>query len=120
MDDNASTSGTFTEITVRIPDELARLVGASGKVERRVLEALALDEFRQGHLSRAELRRVLGLDHEAALDAFLQRHAVAHVKDATDDTLNLAEAIRRRFAPFGGVDLELPPRTPAPDPPRFE
>lgn len=23
---------------------------------------------------------------------------------------NLAEAIRRRFAPFGGVELELPPR----------
>jgi len=35
--------------------------------------------------------------------------------------INLAEAIRRRFAPFGGVDdLEIPPRVPVPEPPRFE
>jgi len=33
--------------------------------------------------------------------------------------LNLAEAIRRRFQRFGGVDLELPPREPARDPPDF-
>ena len=29
---------------------------------------------------------------------------------------NLAEAIRRRFAPFGGVKLEIPPREPIPEP----
>ena len=29
---------------------------------------------------------------------------------------NLASAIRARFAPLGGVELELPPR----EPPRFE
>ena len=34
--------------------------------------------------------------------------------------VNLAEAIRRRFAPLGGVDLELPPREPAREPPRFD
>ncbi len=32
---------------------------------------------------------------------------------------NLGEAIRRRFAPLGGVDLEIPPREPARDPPDF-
>jgi plasmid stability protein len=32
---------------------------------------------------------------------------------------NLAEIIRRRFAPFGGVELELPPREPAREPPDF-
>lgn len=32
---------------------------------------------------------------------------------------NLAEAIRRRVAPFGGVELELPERTPAREPPDF-
>src|SRR5437764_7325341 len=32
---------------------------------------------------------------------------------------NLAEIIRRRFAPFGGVDLELPPREPPREPPDF-
>lgn len=29
---------------------------------------------------------------------------------------DLAEAIRRRFAPLGGVELELPPREPIRDP----
>jgi antitoxin FitA len=33
---------------------------------------------------------------------------------------NLAEAIRRRFAPLGGVELEPPPREPGREPPRFE
>jgi hypothetical protein len=36
-----------------------------------------------------------------------------------DDEVNLAEAIRRRFAPFGGVELELPPREPAGPPIEF-
>jgi hypothetical protein len=78
MDDSSPDpgAGPFTEITVRIPDELARLVGASGAVERRVLEALALDEFRQGHLTRAELRRVLGFGTRAKLDEFLTAHEV--------------------------------------------
>ena len=29
---------------------------------------------------------------------------------------DLVEAIRRRFAPYGGVDLEIPPRGPIRDP----
>ena len=33
---------------------------------------------------------------------------------------NLATAIRARFAPMGGVELELPPREPEREPPRFD
>ena len=33
---------------------------------------------------------------------------------------NLARAIRARFASLGGVELELPPRQPMREPPRFE
>ncbi|MCY4383372.1 MAG: plasmid stabilization protein [Nitrospinae bacterium] len=33
---------------------------------------------------------------------------------------NLASLIRARFGPLGGVDLELPPREPAREPPRFD
>lgn len=33
---------------------------------------------------------------------------------------NLYERIRARFAPLGGVDLDLPAREPAPEPPRFD
>jgi hypothetical protein len=74
MDD--STSAALTEITVRIPADLARRLGTGGEVERRVLEALALDEFRQGHLGRTELRRLLGFATRATLDEFLTGHGV--------------------------------------------
>ncbi len=33
---------------------------------------------------------------------------------------NLGEAIHRRFAAIGGVDPDLPPREPMPEPPRFD
>lgn len=33
---------------------------------------------------------------------------------------NLADAVRRHFAPLGGVELELPPRGPGRPPPRFD
>ena len=74
MDDSTSTA--LTEITVRIPADLARRLGTGGEVERRVLEALALDEFRQGHLGRVELRRLLGFTTPAKLDEFLTGHGV--------------------------------------------
>ena len=32
---------------------------------------------------------------------------------------NLATAIRARFEPLGGVELDLPPREPMPEPPQF-
>ena len=33
---------------------------------------------------------------------------------------NLASAIRARFAPLGGVELEIPPRSPIRKPPRLD
>lgn len=33
---------------------------------------------------------------------------------------NLGEVIHRRFAALGGVDLQLPPREPMPQAPRFD
>lgn len=35
------------------------------------------------------------------------------------DSRNLADIIGDRFAPLGGVDLELPPREPGREPPEF-
>lgn len=37
-----------------------------------------------------------------------------------DAATNLGEVIHRRFAAMGGVDLDLPPREPMPEPPRFD
>ena len=64
------------EVTLRIPEELARLLGTTDEIERRALEALALEEFKLGHLSRADLRRLLGFGTRAKLDQFLTAHEV--------------------------------------------
>ena len=66
----------YMEITVRIPDDLARRLGTVGEIERRALEALALEEFKLGHLTRPELRRLLGFGTRMKLDEFLKVHDV--------------------------------------------
>jgi len=66
----------YTEITVRIPDDLARRLGTVGEIERRALEALAVEEFKLGHLTKPELRRLLGFGTRMKLDEFLKAHDV--------------------------------------------
>jgi hypothetical protein len=43
-------------------------------LERRALEALALEEFRLGRLTRPEVRELLGFATRGELDAFLVSH----------------------------------------------
>jgi hypothetical protein len=64
------------EITLHIPDEFALLLGSTGEIERRALEALALEEYKLGHLTKPELRRLLGFGTRAKLDEFLKTHDV--------------------------------------------
>ena len=68
--------GAYTEITVRIPDDLARRLGTVGEIKRRALAALALEEFKRGHLTKPELRRLLGFGTRRKLDEFLKAHDV--------------------------------------------
>ena len=65
------------DLTVQIPDDLASRMGASGgDLLRRALEALALEEFKSGHISKPELRRLLGFGTRYQLDGFLKAHDV--------------------------------------------
>lgn len=57
-----------------------------------------------GHSMEAEVRRIL-------------REALVDTGRTPDKSLD--ERIRARFAPLGGVELELPPREPARRSPRF-
>jgi hypothetical protein len=68
-------------VTVRIPDDLAERLAASGSdIERRTLVALALAEYQAGRLTRHELTRMLGFETRAELDGFLKSHSI---KDET-------------------------------------
>ena len=65
------------ELTVQIPDDLATRMSASGgDLSRRALEALALEEFKGGHITKPELRRLLGFESRYQLDGFLKAHDV--------------------------------------------
>ncbi len=73
-------------------------------IDVRLKERLRVRAARHGHSMEAELRDILR-------------------QTLTEDSageVNLAEAIRRRFAPFGGVELELPSRDADHEPPSFE
>ena len=61
---------------------------------------LRLRAARNGRSMEQEVREIL----QAALSR------------AEPQPIDLAEAIRRRFAPFGGVELEIPAREPIPEP----
>ncbi len=65
------------EITLNIPDDLASRMNVAGNdLSRRALEGLALEEYRNGHLSEPELLRLLGFQTRYELDGFLKAHGI--------------------------------------------
>ena len=64
---------------------------------------LRMQAAENGHSMEEEARRIL-------------REAVRRKPSVQ----NLARSIRARFAPLGGVELELPPRGPGREPPSFD
>ena len=50
-------------LTLEIPDDLAKRLGASsGDLSRRALEALAAEEYKRDRLTKPELQRPLGVE----------------------------------------------------------
>jgi hypothetical protein len=78
IDENAVPRyGECMNLTVEIPDDLLRsLNAAGGDLSRRVLEALALEEYKSGRLTKPELRSALGFSTGFELDGFLKLHEV--------------------------------------------
>ena len=65
------------DVTVQIPDDLGKRLAASGDdLSRRALEGFALEEYKAGHITRVELRRLLGLETRYELDGFFKVHGV--------------------------------------------
>jgi hypothetical protein len=64
-------------LSVQIPDDVAlRLSATGGDLSRRALEALVAEEYKQGHLTKADLRRLLGFETGDQIDSFLKAHDV--------------------------------------------
>ncbi|WP_158932668.1 UPF0175 family protein [Acidisphaera sp. S103] len=77
-------------LTVTLPDDIATRLAADGAdLGRRALEALALDGYRTGRLTRPELRRALGYGTGAELNGFLKEHGV-------DESMTIEEFEQQR------------------------
>lgn len=64
-------------LTVEIPDDIAqRLRATGGDLSRRALEALVAEEYKHGHLTKPDLRRLLGFETSDEIDSFLKNHDV--------------------------------------------
>ena len=70
-----------------------------------IKERLRIRAAEHGHSMEAEARRIL----QSALKG-----------QPRNPTRSLYDRIHERFAAIGGVDLELPPREPGREPPRFD
>lgn len=107
-------------VLVPIPNALAARFGSEAELGRRVVEALTLDEYRAGRLTRPELCQVLGFTTPGELDGFLRDHGVAEgiTVEAFDrqmqdlDRQAAADDIVARFQAFaaghtlGGLDIK--------------
>lgn len=72
-------------IVVRIPDAFASRLAEQGQdLERQALEALALESYRSGRMTKAEMREALGFAVVDEFDGFLKAHAIYEPYDLTD------------------------------------
>jgi len=73
------------EITFQVPDSVADRLQASWQdLPRHALEALAVDAYRRGLLTSAEVQEVLGIASRYELDGFLKQ-AGAFLQYTTQD-----------------------------------
>jgi predicted HTH domain antitoxin len=48
-------------ITVELPEPVIRALGQQGEISRQLLESLAADLYREGRITRGQVRQTLGL-----------------------------------------------------------
>jgi len=64
-------------VSLEIPDDLGLRLASNGEdLSRRALEGFALEEYKAGRVSKADLRRLLGIETRYDLDGFLKAHGV--------------------------------------------
>jgi antitoxin FitA len=64
-----------------------------------------------------ERLRVRAAEHGRSMEAEARRILQTALGEPAHAQRNLYERIHARFAALGGIDLDLPPRTPAREPP---
>ncbi|MBV9945790.1 MAG: hypothetical protein JOZ69_02975 [Myxococcales bacterium] len=73
--------------------------------------------IRELDVATKERLRVRAAQHKRSMEEEARSILRAALAEEEASTTNLAEAIRRRFQPLGGIELELPQRGPMRAPP---
>jgi hypothetical protein len=84
-------------LVVHIPDDLAERLSAAGDVERQAIEAIAVEAYRFGRLTKPELRRLLGFETRGELDRVLKAHEVFEPYAVDEIERELEDARRLGF-----------------------
>ncbi len=85
------------EVTISIPDKFVHAAGASSDVSRQMLEAFAIENYRQENLSLGQIAELLGFSLDEA-NAFLKKHQIPlnyDLNDLAEDRLAIEMFIRR-------------------------
>lgn len=86
-------------VAVEIPDEVARQLAArSGELSRAVLEAVAIEAYRSGTITPAQVQQMLGLRSRWETEVFLRRAEAYHdytMADLERDIAAIRDASRR-------------------------
>jgi antitoxin FitA len=90
------------------------IAGTRGGADVASIVIRQLDEDLKGRLRVQAARHGRSMEEEART---ILRNALSSETGSGQDLL---DAIRDLFGPLGGVELELPPRGPMRDPPRFD
>ncbi len=72
--------------------------------------------IRQMEESTKRKLRIRAAHHGRSMEQEAREILKSALNQPDEQPINLAEAIRKRFARFGGVDLKIPPREPMPEP----
>jgi hypothetical protein len=65
------------KVTIQLPEDISAALGAQwDNVPRRSLEAIAIEGYRTGGLTEAQVRRLLELDTRFQVHALLKEHHV--------------------------------------------
>ena len=82
-------------LQLQVPDDIVeRLRARSGDLSRRALESMAADGYRDGVLTSAEVRRMLGFKTRMETDAFLKREG-AYLRYTEEDLQRDIDTLRQ-------------------------
>jgi predicted HTH domain antitoxin len=86
------------QITIELPDDIAnQLQLQPANISRRILELIAADNYRQGRIGAAQVRRMLNFSSRWETYEFLKREK-AYLPYAENDLEQDAQAIRNVLA----------------------